>query len=60
MLHDTHYPLYNIVNVGKVALAVAVVEDLNRFAFYKFVGKAEVSHIRTTSWAIDGEEAQAR
>ena len=59
VLHDAHHSLHNVVNIGEVALAVAIVEYLDGLAFNKFVGKAEVCHIGTTCRAIDGEEAQA-
>ena len=59
VLHDAHHSLHNVVNIGEVALAVAIIENLDGFAFHQFVGEAEVSHVGTTGGAIDGEEAQA-
>ena len=59
MLHDANYSLDNVINVCEVTLAVAVVEDLDRLAFTKIVGEAEICHVRTTGRTIDGEEAEA-
>ncbi len=58
VLHDAHHSFHDVVNIGEVALAVAVVEYLDGIAFHQFVGEAEVCHIGTTGGAIDGEEAQ--
>lgn len=60
VLHDAHHTLHNVVYIGKVALAVAVVEYFNGLAFYQFVGKTKVSHVGTACRAIDGKETQAR
>lgn len=59
VLHDAHHSLHDVVDIGEVALAVAIVEYLDGLAFHQFVGKAEVSHVGTASGAIDGEEAEA-
>lgn len=59
VLHDADYTFYYVVYKSKVALAVAIVEDFNGFAFNKFVGETEVCHVGTTSWTIDGEETEA-
>ena len=59
VLHDAHHSFHDVVDIGEVTLAVAIVEYLDGLAFHQFVGEAEVSHIGTTSGAIDGEEAQA-
>ena len=59
MLHHPYDSLNNVIHVGEITLAVAVVEDLYRFAFYQLIGKAKVCHIRATCRAIDGEEAEA-
>ena len=58
MSHDTDHTLHDVIDVGKVAFAVAVVEDLDGLAFTEFVGKAEICHVGTTGWAIDREETQ--
>ena len=59
VLHDAHHSLHNVVDIGEVALAVAIVENLDGVAFHQLVGEAEVSHVGTTYGAIDGEEAEA-
>lgn len=58
-LHDTDNTLDNVVDIGEIALAVSVVEDLNLFTLDEFVGKAEIGHVRTTARTVDGKEAEA-
>ena len=57
-LHYTDNTLNDVIHVSKVTLAVAIVEDLNSFALTQLVGEAKVSHIWTTSRAINSEEAK--
>ena len=59
VLHDAHHSLHDVVDIGEVALAVAIVENLDGLAFHQFVGEAEVRHVGTTGGAIDGKEAEA-
>lgn len=59
-LHDTDNALDNVVDIGEVALAMAVVEDLDLFALDEFVGEAEIGHVGTTARTIDGEKTEAR
>ena len=59
VLHDAHHTFYNVINISKIALAVAIVENLDGLAFHQFVGEAEVCHVGTTGGAIDSKEAQA-
>ncbi len=59
VLHDAHHSLHDVVDIGEVALAVAIVENLYGFAFHQLVGEAKVSHIGTAGGAIDSKEAQA-
>lgn len=59
VLHDAHHSLHDVVNIGEVALAVAIVEYLDGLAFHQLVGEAEVSHVGTAGGAIDGKEAEA-
>ena len=59
VLHDSYYTFYDVVDVGEVTLAVAVVEDLYLVAFHEFVGEAEVCHVWATGRTVDGEEAEA-
>lgn len=49
----------NVINIGEIAFAVAVVEDLNGFTFDEFVGEAKVGHIGTPGRTVYSEEAQA-
>ena len=58
MLHDTDNTLHDIIDVGKVAFAVSVVEDLDGFAFTEFVGKAEICHVGTAGRTIDRKETE--
>lgn len=58
MSHDTHYTLHDVIDIGKVAFAVSVVEDPDGLAFTEFVGEAEIRHVRTAGWAIDREETE--
>ena len=59
VLHDAHHSLHDVVYIGKVALAVAIVEYLDGIAFHQLVGEAKVSHVGTASRAINCKEAQA-
>ena len=59
VLHDAHHSLHDVVDIGEVALAVAIVENLDGLAFHQLVGEAEVSHVGTAGGAIDGKEAKA-
>ena len=59
VLHDANHTFYNVINVSKIALAVAIVENLDGIAFHQLVGEAEVCHVGTTCGAIDGKEAEA-
>ena len=59
VLHDTHHSLHDVVDIGEVTLAVAIIENLDGLTFHQFVGEAEVSHVGTAGGAIDGEEADA-
>lgn len=59
VLHDTNHSFHDVVDIGEVALAVAIIEYLDGIAFHQLVGEAEVSHVGTAGGAIDGEEAEA-
>ena len=54
---DAHH---NIIHIGKVPLAITIVKDPDRFAFQKFIGKAEIGHIRSACRAVDREKTQPR
>lgn len=58
MLHDTHNSLHDVIDIGEVAFAVAVVEDLDSLAFTKFVGEAEIRHVWTAGRTIDRKETE--
>ena len=60
MLHNADHSFYNVIDIGEVALAVAVVEDLDGLALDQFVGETKIGHVRATCWAIDGKEAETR
>ena len=60
LLHDANDTLHNIVNVGKVPLAVAKVENLNGLPLQQLVGEAKIGHVWTARRTIDREEAQTR
>ena len=59
VLHDTHHSLHDVVDIGEVALAVAIIEYLDSLAFHQLVSEAKVSHVGTAGGAIDGKEAEA-
>lgn len=58
MSHDTHYTFHDVIDIGKVAFAVSVVEDLDGLAFTEFVGEAEIRHVGTAGRTIDREETE--
>ena len=60
MLHNADYSFHNVIDIGEVALAVAVVKNLDGLALDQFVGEAKVGHVGTACWTIDGKEAEAR
>lgn len=60
MLHNADYSFHNVFDISKIALAVAVVENLDGLALDQFVGETKVGHVGTTCRTIDGKEAEAR
>ena len=60
MLHDTHYAFDDIIDVGEIAFALAIVEYLDGFATTQLVGEAEICHIGASSRSIDSKEAETR
>ena len=56
MLHYSYDSLYDVIYIGEVSLAVAVIEYLDGLAFHQFVGKSKISHVGTTCGTIDSEE----
>ena len=58
-----HHPddaFHDVIDIGEIAAAVAVVVDLDGLALEQLVREAEIGHIRTAGGAVDGEEAEAR
>jgi hypothetical protein len=55
----TPHRLDDIVNIGEVALHLAVVVDVNTFTFQHRFRELEQRHIRAAPRAIDGKEAQS-
>ena len=58
-IHDANDAFDDVVDVGEVAFAIAIVEDFDGLAFDELIGEAEVGHVGATGGAIDGEEAEA-
>lgn len=58
-VHDAPDALDNVVDVGKVAAAVAHVEDFDRVASAQLLGEAEVGHVWPAHGSVHREEAQA-
>lgn len=58
VLHNAGHSFHNVIYKSKVALAIAVVEDLDGLAFHQFVGETKVGHVGTACRTIDGEEAK--
>ncbi len=60
VLHHAHDAFDNVIDEREVALALAVVENLDGLARLELVGEAEVGHVRAAGGAVDGKEAEAR
>ena len=58
-LHHAHDTFYDVIDIGEVATAVAVVVDLDGVALEELVGEAEIGHVGTAGRTINGEEAKA-
>ncbi len=59
VLHNAHNAFDDVIDECEVALALAVVENLDGLACLELVGEAEVGHVRATCRAIDRKEAEA-
>lgn len=57
--HNALYTFYDVVYVGKVSLAVAVVKDLNGLALQQLIGKAKVSHVGSAGGSVNSKETKA-
>ena len=58
-----HHPddaFHDVIDIGEIAAAVAVVVDLDGLALEQLVREAEIGHVRAAGGAVDGEEAKAR
>ena len=58
-----HHPddaFHDVVDIGEIAAAVAVVVDLDGLALEQFVRETEIGHVRTAGRAVNGKEAKAR
>ena len=58
--HDPDDAFHDVIDIGEIPTAVAVVVDLDGLAFQQFVREAEIGHVRTSCRTVDGEEAEAR
>ena len=58
--HDADDAFHDVIDIGEIASAAAVVVDLDGLAFQQLVRESEIGHVRTSGGTIDGEEAQAR
>ena len=58
-----HHPddaFHDVIDIGEIPSAVAVVVDLDGLTFQQFVREAEIGHVRTSCRTVDGEEAKTR
>mgnify|MGYP002508408656 CR=1 FL=1 len=46
----------NIVDIGKIALAIPVIENLNRLILHQFIRESKIRHIRTPCWSVYRKE----
>ena len=59
VLHDSDNTFHDVIDIGKIALALAVIENLDGLACLQFVGEAEIGHVGATSGAVDSKEAKS-
>jgi len=59
VLHHAHDAFDDVIDECEVALAFAVVENLDGLAGFELVGEAEVGHVRAACGAVDGKEAKS-
>ena len=58
-----HHPddaFHDVIDIGEIAAAVAVVVNLDGLALEQLVRKAEIGHVGTPGGTVDGEEAETR
>ena len=58
--HDPDDAFHDVIDIGEIPSAVAVVVDLDGLTFQQFVRESEIGHIWTPGRTVDGEEAEAR
>ena len=58
--HDPDDAFHDVIDIGEIASAVAVVVDLDGLTLQQFVRESEIRHIRTSCRTVYGEEAKAR
>ena len=58
--HDTDDAFHDVIDIGEIPSAVAVVVDLDGLTFQQLVREPEISHVRAAGGTVDGEEAEAR
>ena len=58
--HDPDDAFHDVIDIGEIPTAVAVVVDLDGLTFQQFVRESEIGHVRTPGRTVNGEEAQTR
>ena len=60
LAHDPDDAFHDVIDIGEIPSAVAVVVNLDSLTFQQLVRESEIGHIRTPGRTVDGEEAKAR
>ena len=60
LAHDTDYAFHDVIDIGEIAAAVAVIVDLDGLAFQQLVRESEIGHVRAPGRAVNGKETEAR
>ena len=55
--HDPDDAFHDVIDIGEIAAAVAVVVDLDGLTFQQLVRESEIGHVRTPRRAVNSEEA---
>ena len=58
--HDPDEAFHDVIDIGEIASAVAVVVNLDGLAFQQFVCESEIGHVRTACRTVDSEETEPR
>ena len=56
--HDPQHALHDVVHIGKVALAVAIVKDRDRFSLHQLLGGGKIEHIGPPGRAVNRKESE--